>query len=147
MARFFEELAEGEVSLSAARTITDADVRAFADLTGDRNDIHLDEDAARQSRYGRRIAHGAFVFAASVGLLQQDDARRPHIITLMGVERLRFLNPVFIGDTIRARQTVRSLGVVNAESGLLEAAVHVVNQSERVAVSYVAKFLVRRSTR
>jgi acyl dehydratase len=145
MARFFEEQVENEVSLSAARTITEADVQSFAALTGDWNEIHTDAEFARTSRYGQRIAHGAFIFAASIGLLQGDTARQPQILAFLGVERLRFINPVFLGDTIRVRQTVRSLNVVNLESGMLEAAEEVLNQDEAVTVTYTAKFLIRRS--
>jgi 3-hydroxybutyryl-CoA dehydratase len=145
MFRYFEELVENEVSFSPTRTITEADVRSFAALTGDWNPLHIDEEFARRTRYGQRVAHGAFVFALSIGLLQADNARAPHILAFLGVERLRFVNPVFLGDTIRVRQTVRSLNPVNAEAGLLEAATEVLNQDETVTVSYTAKFLIRRS--
>jgi len=145
MPRHFEEFVLEEVSLSPERTITEADVQSFAALTGDRNALHLDAEAARQSRFGQRVAHGAFVFAVSVGLLQSDEQRRPHVMAFLGVERLRFVRPVFLGDSIRVRQTVRSLDPVNEESGLMEAGEEVLNQDDAVTVSYTAKFLIRRS--
>lgn len=145
MPRLFEDFAVGDVFHSARRTITDADVRAFAELTGDRNGIHVDDEVARAGKYGRRIAHGALVFSASIGLLQSDDDGRPEVIAFLGVDRLRFASPVFPGDTVRVRQTIRSLDVVNAEHGLLDTANEVVNQDDVVTASYVAKFLIRRS--
>lgn len=144
MARFFEDLSPREVTLSPERTITEADVRAFAELTGDRNPIHLSDEAARQGRFGRRIAHGALVFSASVGLLQQDQSHWPDVLAFVGVERLRFVRPVFLGDTIRVRQTVRSLDPVDPATGMVEAREEVLNQDGAVVVSYTAKLLVRR---
>src|SRR5262249_28612519 len=101
VARDFEELAEGEVSVSAARVITESDVRQFADLTGDHNALHLSEAFARTTRFGRCIAHGALVFSVSIGLLQSDEPRGPRILGFLGVENLRFAAPVFPGDAIR----------------------------------------------
>lgn len=143
MPRFFEDLSPREVTLSPERIITDADVRAFAELTGDRNPIHLSDEAARQGRFGRRIAHGALVFSVSAGLLQQGE-ERPEVLAFVGVERLRFVRPVFLGDTIRVRQTVRSLDAVDPATGMVEAREEVLNQDGAVVVSYTAKLLVRR---
>jgi 3-hydroxybutyryl-CoA dehydratase len=145
MPRYLEEFVENEVLLSARRTITEADVLSFAALTGDWNEIHTSEEVARESRYGQRIAHGAFIFAVSIGLLQGDKATQPHVIAFLGVERLRFVRPVFLGDTIRVRQTVRSLNPVTPESGFLEVAEEVLNQGDMITLTYIAKFLVRRS--
>ena len=145
MPRTFENLTVGEVYESATRAMSDADVRTFADLTGDRSPVHLDDDAARATRYGRRIAHGALVFSASVGLLVSDDDERPDIIVLLGVDGLRFSKPTFVGDAIRVRQTIRSLDPVSTDSGRVEAAIDVINQSGVVTVRYTASYLVRRS--
>jgi len=121
-------------------------VRQFADLTGDRNPLHLDDEFAAQTRFGKRIVHGILVFAASIGLLQSDEGRRPHIIGFLGTDRLRFANPVFPGDQIRVRQTVRAVSPVSPDSGILEAAEEVLNQDGVVTVSYTARFLVKRRT-
>lgn len=146
MPRYFEEIAPHEVWLSAERTFTDADVRGFAALTGDTNEIHLSDEAARAGPFGRRVAHGAFIFSVSLGLIWGDEARRPRVLALLGVERLRFVRPVFLGDRVRVRQTVRSLDPVSPESGRLEVRVDVLNQDDAVAVSYTAKLLVQRSS-
>ena len=145
MARCFEELVANEVTLSEGRTITDADVRAFAALTGDWNEIHFNDDAARQGGYERRIVHGALVFSVSLALLQSDEVRRPRIVAFLGVERLRFVSPVLSGGAILVRQTVRSLDPVSAQAGLVEAAVEVLGEDRVMRVSYSAKFLVRRA--
>jgi len=142
--RYFEDLAERETLESAARSITAADVEAFADLTGDTNQIHLSDEFARNSRFGRRVAHGAFVFSVSLGQLWREDARRPDIIALAGIERLRFAQPTFLGDSVRVRQTLVSLSAVSSDAGLVEARHEVLNQDDVVVMSYTAKLLVRR---
>lgn len=144
MARVFEDIAPREETFTGERTITDPDVRSFAALTGDENPIHLSEEAARQGRFGRRVAHGALVFSISVGLLQQDHVHWPEVLAFVGVERLRFVRPVFLGDTIRVRQTVRSVDPVDANSGMVEAREDVLNQDGAIVLSYTAKMLVRR---
>ncbi len=145
MGRYFEEFVEGEVVDSGKRMITEGDVMNFAALTGDWNELHTSDEFARKNGFPQRIAHGAFIFAVSIGLLQSDSVRQPNLIALIGVDRLRFANPVLLGDTIRVRQTVRALNPVNLQSGVLEAAAEVLNQNDAVTVSYLAKLLVRRS--
>ena len=145
MPRCFEDLVVSEASRSEGRVISDEDVRAFAALTGDRNPLHLSDEAARRGGFGRRVAHGALVFSASIALLQADEARSPDIVAFLGVEKLRFVGPVFPGDTISVRTTIRSLDPVNAHEGMMQAAVEVLDQHETARLTYTAKFLVRRA--
>lgn len=88
---------------SLTKTITDEDVRAFAELTGDRNPVHLDDAYAATTRFGRRIAHGmlaaSLISAALAGEL-------PGRGTVYLSQSLRFTAPVFPGDTVTARVTV-----------------------------------------
>lgn len=144
MTRVFEDIAPREETHTGERTITDADVRTFATLTGDENPIHLSEEAARQGRFGKRVAHGALVFSMSVGLMQKDQVHWPDVLAFVGVERLRFVRPVFLGDTIRVRQTIRSVDPVDSATGMIEAREEVLNQKGEVVLSYTAKMLVRR---
>lgn len=144
MPRYFEEFELGEVLFSTGRTITEADVVNFAALTGDWNELHVNEEFARKGPFGQRIAHGALIFSISIGLLLSDISRRPHVIAFCSVERLRFPKPVFLGDTISAKLTVRSLDPVNKNSGFLEAAQQVFNQNEAVVLTCTTKLLVRR---
>lgn len=88
---------------SVTKTITDEDIRAFADLTGDHNPVHLDEEFARTTRFGRRIAHGML----SAGLISAVLANKlPGTGTVYLSQSLSFVAPVFPGDTITARVTV-----------------------------------------
>jgi acyl dehydratase len=84
---------------SRTRTIGDADIRAFAQASGDTNAVHLDEAAAAASRFGRRIAHGMLT-ASMISALLGNDLPGPGTIYLS--QELRFRAPVFIDDTITA---------------------------------------------
>ena len=82
-----------------SKTITEADIRGFADLTGDGNPLHLDAEFARRSRFGRPVAHGLLVagmISAALG------TRLPGAGAIYVSQSLRFLKPVFPGDTVTA---------------------------------------------
>ncbi len=88
---------------SQSKTITDADIHTFADLVGDHNPVHLDDDYARTTRFGRRIAHGML----SASLLSAVLANQlPGRGTVYLSQTLKFVAPVFPGDTVTARVTV-----------------------------------------
>jgi 3-hydroxybutyryl-CoA dehydratase len=87
------------VSASRTKTITDADIRAFAQASGDMNSVHLDEAAAAHTRFGRRIAHGMLT-ASVISAVLGNDLPGPGTIYLG--QDLKFKAPVFIDDTITA---------------------------------------------
>ena len=93
---------------TAARSkmITDEDVRAFAAVSGDENPIHLDEDFAVNTPFGKRIAHGMLSASLISAVLAND--LPGHGSIYMG-QTLKFVAPVFIGDEITARVTVTSV--------------------------------------
>ena len=148
MARYFEEFAEGEVQLSPGRTITETDVVGFAALSGDWNELHVNAESAREGFFGQRVAHGSLIFSISTGLgAQADPCKYPHLIAFYGVDRLRFVKPVFIGDTVRLRQTVQSLEPRDEKSGMVNILREILNQNGAVTLVYIAKHLVRRRPR
>lgn len=85
------------------RTITAQDVETFADVVGDHNPLHLDEETARASRFGARIAHGALT-AALVSTVLGTELPGPGTIFLE--QQVRFTAPVYVGDTVTARAEV-----------------------------------------
>jgi 3-hydroxybutyryl-CoA dehydratase len=87
-----------------SKTITDEDVRAFAELTGDRNPVHLDEEYAATTRFGRRIAHG-MLGASLISTVLASELPGPGSVYLS--QTLRFTAPVYLGDTVTARVTVK----------------------------------------
>lgn len=88
------------------QTITDEMVRAFAALTGDTNPIHLDEEFAATTRFGRRIAHGMLA-ASMISAALANDLPGPGTVYLS--QSLQFKAPVYLGDTITAIVEVKSL--------------------------------------
>lgn len=103
--RHFEDLRIGESLLTHRRTVTEADLVNFGCLSGDHFYMHFDEIAARESQFGKRIAHGYFVLSAAAGLFVSP-APGP-VLANYGLDNLRFINPVGIGDTIQARLTCK----------------------------------------
>ena len=84
---------------SRTRTISDADVRAFAQASGDTNSIHLDDAYAATTPFGRRIAHGMLTASIISAILGND---LPGIGTIYLGQNVKFKAPVFIGDTVTA---------------------------------------------
>ena len=101
----FDELEIGDSLLSHRRTVTEADIVNFGCLSGDHFYVHFDEVGAKDSLFGKRVAHGYFVISAAAGLFV-DPAQGP-LLANYGLENLRFVEPVGIGDTIRVRLTAK----------------------------------------
>jgi acyl dehydratase len=102
---FFSDFQVGQAFTSGGRTVTEADVVAFAGLSGDYNPLHTDETFAAQTPFGRRIAHGMLSVAISTGLGQTLGIFEGTTIALVG-QTFEYKGPVFFGDTIRLRLTV-----------------------------------------
>ena len=93
-------------SAEVSKTITDADIEAFAALTGDRNPVHLDDEYAARSRFGRRIAHGMIGASLLSAVIANELPGRGSVYLS---QSLRFTAPVYPGDTVTARVTVTRL--------------------------------------
>lgn len=89
-----------------SKTMTDGDVRTFADLTGDHNPVHLDEEFARQSRFGRRVAHGMLTASLISSVLAN---KLPGEGTVYLSQSLQFVAPVYLDDTVTARVRVTKI--------------------------------------
>lgn len=99
---YFERASIGETDTTGGRTITETDVLNFAGVSGDFNHIHTDAERMQESSFGERIVHGALVFSVMTGLLWQSrtERERTAVVAFYGVDRLRFLEPTYIGDTV-----------------------------------------------
>lgn len=95
--RYFEDHSLGETRQTTGRTITETDFVLHAGHTGDFFPHHLDAEFMKASEFGQRIAHGTMVFAIGVGLTA---TQINPLAFSYGYDRLRFVKPVFIGDTI-----------------------------------------------
>jgi oxepin-CoA hydrolase / 3-oxo-5,6-dehydrosuberyl-CoA semialdehyde dehydrogenase len=101
----FDELQIGQTLLTHRRTVSEADIVAFGGISGDYFYMHFDEVAAAASPFGKRIAHGYFVLSAAAGLFVSP-APGP-VLANYGLDTLRFVKPVGIGDTIQAQLTCK----------------------------------------
>ncbi|KQX86412.1 phenylacetic acid degradation bifunctional protein PaaZ [Variovorax sp. Root473] len=103
--RYFEELRIGDSLLTHRRTVGEADIVAFGGISGDYFYMHFDDEAAKASPFGKRIAHGYFVLSAAAGLFVSPSPGP--VLANYGLDTLRFVKPVGIGDTIQARLTCK----------------------------------------
>jgi 3-hydroxybutyryl-CoA dehydratase len=146
MGRYYEDFQIGEEAVSAGRTITEADIVNFAALTGDWNEIHTNKELAAKGPFGQRIAHGALVFSVATGLSVRMGQTNDTVIAFYGLDRLRFVKPTFIGDTVRVRQKCQEKSERDEKSGIVTFLNEVINQKDEVVVSYTAKVLLRRTS-
>ena len=102
-----EDISPG-MSASVSHLVTEVDVARFAELSGDDNPVHLDEEYASKSRYGRRIAHGLFGARLFSGIF---GTRLPGRGCVYASQNLKFRRPVFIGDVLVATVTVISVEI------------------------------------
>lgn len=99
---------------SFAKTITETDLVLFSGLTGDFDPIHVNEAYARTTPFGKRIAHGALVMgllSTTASMMSRRSVERGSTATSvsLGYDRIRFLKPVFIGETLTARYEIEAI--------------------------------------
>jgi 3-hydroxybutyryl-CoA dehydratase len=121
---------------SLSRTIGDDDIRAFASATGDHNPLHLDEEFARQTRFGKRIAHGMLSASLISAVIASDLPGQGSIY--LG-QTLQFVAPVFPGDTVTARVTVTS---IREDKPIIKLETVCTNQRDEVVIRGEATVLV-----
>lgn len=148
--KHFEDLQIGDSLLTHRRTVGEADIVAFGGISGDYFYMHFDAVAAAASPFGKRIAHGYFVLSAAAGLFVSP-APGP-VLANYGLDTLRFIKPVGIGDTIRARLTCKRKIDRNRKDangvgqGVVAWDVEVSNQNEELVASYDILTLVAKRT-
>lgn len=137
----FDRLEPGQEIRTYGRTITEADLAAFAGVTGDFHPLHTDAQWAAASPFGERIAHGLLVLSCSVGLAPIDPER---VVALRGFERVVFKRPVRPGETIHLEARVERLKELDADTGLVTFAWRVLNQDGRLVVRAEVEIVWRR---
>jgi oxepin-CoA hydrolase/3-oxo-5,6-dehydrosuberyl-CoA semialdehyde dehydrogenase len=147
--KHFEDIAVGDSLLTHRRTVSEADIVMFGGLSGDYFYMHFDEPAARASAFGKRIAHGYFVLSAAAGLFVWPSPGP--VLANYGLDTLRFVKPVGIGDTIQARLTCKRKTDRPAKGdgpgqGVVAWDVQVTNQDGALVASYDILTLVAKRT-
>lgn len=124
---FFEDFVAGTHRETIGRTITETDVVLHAGQTGDFYPHHMDAEWCRTQPFGQRMAHGTLVFSVAVGMTA--GAINPRAMSY-GYDRLRFIKPVFLNDTIRVRVSIKELreDAKRPMHGIVVEALEVLNQ-------------------
>ena len=97
----YDDLYVGMAFRSPGRTITDADLMAFAGLTGDYSELHTSDVYAKNSQFGRKVAHGMLGLSYAHGLMwPRTGELRETAVAFLGIQDWKFVGPIFVGDTI-----------------------------------------------
>lgn len=139
----YDALVCGASFATEPRVVSDDDVRAFAELTGDHHPLHTDDDWATQSEFGRRIAHGLLVVSCAAGLVPFDPRR---VMALRSLREATFKRPVSIGDAIAVHGHVDSLRPLAPDVGLVGLTWSVVDGDDRLVCRARVEVLWRRDT-
>lgn len=137
----YGQLEIGQRARSRGRTLTETDVVNFCGLTGNWLEIHANAEFAKRSLYGQRVVQGGLVFVIANALLGFDAGV---VAAFYGVDRLRFLKPSFIGDTIHTEAEIVDLTDRDDAHGVSTTRLHVNNQRDETVLSCEFKLLIRR---
>lgn len=142
--RYFDAYELGTGRKTIGRTITEADIVLHAGQTGDFFPHHMDAKWCEASGFGRRIAHGTLVLSVGVGLTAS--VINPHAMSY-GYDRIRFIRPVFIGDTIYAKTWIKGKRdrSNDNENGVVIEAVEISNQDGDIVLALDHLYLVKRN--
>jgi acyl dehydratase len=139
---YFEDVQPGDQWQGPRRTVTEADIVAFAGMTGDYNALHVDHEFARETIFGRPIAHGLLGLAWVAGL----GSNSPLMLTeaFVRIVEWRFLKPLFAGDTVHVETEAIALSPSGRRRGLVTWQRKLVNQAGEVVQEGSFETLVRR---
>ncbi len=134
--RCFEDFPVGTVCRTGGRTVDIGDISTFAGLTGDHYPLHTDEEYARSTQFGTRIAHGPLTFSLAVGLVALAGFYGEAIVALREVQSIRALRPVKPGDTIKVDvEVVDAQPSKRPDQGVLSLDYSVTNQRDEVVLT------------
>ncbi len=142
--RFYEDFTLNEDIPLGSRTITDADIQAFATVSGDFNPLHLDDEFARNSALGGRVAHGVLGLAAATGALNQSHLTRGTLVAFAGLT-WSFRRPVWPNSTVNFDASVIEMRETSKpDRGLITLEVRATNDDGKVLQEGEFTFLVKR---
>src|SRR5688572_8403946 len=139
----FDEVQVGDRWQSPRRTVTEADIVTFAGMTGDFNPLHVDHEFARETPFGKPVAHGLLGLAWVAGLGSNSPLMRTD--AFVRIIEWRFFKPLFAGDTVHVETEVMAMAPSGRKRGLVTWRRRLVNQSGTVVQEGTFETLVRRS--
>jgi len=144
-ASYLEDFRVGEKAVSPGRTVTEADVVMFAGISGDWNELHTNAEHMKNSLFGQRIAHGMLTLSIASGLsLRAGQRQAVEVLAFLGMDNVRFMAPVFIGDTIRVESEVLEARPSKSrpETGVLKFKNTVKNQRNETVAAWETALMV-----
>lgn len=145
MQQLFDQYEVGFSRTSTGRTITETDIVMHAGQTGDFYPHHMDAEWCKTQEFGARVAHGTLVLSVAVGMLAGEINEAAFSY---GYDKVRFIAPVFIGDTITSTATIaakRDHAKKPDEYGIVEEQVTVANQRGETVIAFIHVYMVRKS--
>ncbi|MDP9933785.1 acyl dehydratase [Paenarthrobacter nicotinovorans] len=141
---YWDALVEGDVVVSPGITVSEAHLVQWAGLTGDWVSLHLDEEYASKTQFGRRIGHGPLTLSVGLGLLTQT-GYFTNVTAWLGLDEVRAVQPVFIGDTIHTEATVRTARTTKRpDTGIWTLDYKVIKQDGSVVMTFSSSFMIKR---
>ncbi len=144
MKLFFEDHVIGSSRVSTGRTITEADIVLHAGQTGDFYPHHMDAEWCKTQAFGQRVAHGTLILSVAVGSLAGEINE---VAFSYGYDKVRFIKPVFIGDTITSHAQIvakREHAKASDKFGIVDEQVSVINQRGETVIAFVHVYMVER---
>jgi acyl dehydratase len=143
--QYFEDYQVGSTRQTQGRTVTETDIVLHAGQSGDFYPHHMDAEWCRTQPFGQRMAHGTLVFSIAVGLTA--DSINPRAMSY-GYDRLRFIKPVFIGDTIHVVVSIKEkrLDPKRPAHGIVVESCQALNQRGETVLACEHLLLVERRT-
>lgn len=141
---YWDALSAGDRLRSPGLTITEAHLVSWAGLTGDWVSLHLDAQYAAGTQFGQRIGHGPLTLSTALGLMTQT-GYFTHVVAWLGLDEVRAVTPVFIGDTIHVEAVVaQARETKKPQKGLWSLDYTVVNQKDETVMTFTSRFLIER---
>ncbi len=146
MTLYYEDMRIGRRFVTRPRSLTQAEVDRFADLTGDLNRLHVDEKYARRTVFGGRIAHGLLILSLAIGLWYDLGLTRDSLIALLGMNKVAFRAPARPGESLHLVSKVlsRRPSKSNPQAGVVVLHDVVADDAGRQLVEFERVLLMKR---
>lgn len=141
--KYFSDFEVGETYETTARTITETDLLNYAGLSGNFDSIHLDKNRMEDSEFGGRLVYGQLILVIMEGLRIGTGMIEDSVISSYGLDDVRFIEPVLIGDTIHNEMTVADLERRGENNGIVVMEERAVNQDGKTVVVATTRTLIK----
>lgn len=142
--RKFEEIEIGEKEISHGRTVSESDVYRYAGLEGHYGELHTNKEKMKDTEYGRRIAHGVLLVVLTNGFMTKLPFHHD-VVALYGLDNVRFVNPVFIDDTVHLESEIVDKEVTDEDRGIVTFKCELQKHDGTIAMALNWLSMVRRS--